>query len=604
MSIKQFKYSVQPVEEYKHTPVYVLMFGSDPVAGRLYEYGLRQEYCNEKPLYKWSDKRFNAYLKKADKWENECRRKSDPRSLAEYRDPNSPKIYWIEFPTPTALNSRSMGADRVAQEVRKLGYTVQVIHHTDYMSEGLAEQIIKKFVGPETKAVMFGQTFNTQPANIGLLDCIYFPPGRQHKLKEWVKEINPDCKFVIGGAQFNSTEELKGQGDPDSPLQDIDVRMFGYADVTVKQLMKDLEVNNPRPSYSDSKSMHDIENSTQEYFEEDCLLPETQLGLEIGRGCIFKCTFCEFSLIGKEKGTYTRSTSRVEDELRRNWEEFGTKDYWITDDTLNDDSAKLERLAEIRERTNIPFTYTAFARLDLQNRLNQTELLLKSGVKALHYGIETTVPESAIAIGKGWHPDEQFAFIRELKTGPFKDVQLSSNFMFGLPEDSEENLRDSYKKLTDMEYNMLDSIHPVFYKLRDQHVVDSKADSTPNVSDIMEDLDGYGYEILSAEHQKDFEKSLGFKIDMLMYKNKHGITPMRAHYLSLQTKRKFLEVKYFADRPPVTASNKLREQKLKDYNKYWDRVMNIQKHHRYGSVTLFKGDTPITMTIQEYKDSI
>ena len=91
---------------------------------------------------------------------------------------------------------------------------------------------------------------------------------------------------------------------------------------------------------------------------------------------------------------------------------------------------------------------------------------------------------------------------------------------------------------------------------------------------------------------------------MLMYKNKHGITPMRAHYLSLQTKRKFLEVKYFADRPPVTASNKLREQKLKDYNKYWDRVMNIQKHHRYGSVTLFKGDTPITMTIQEYKDSI
>ena len=86
------------------------------------------------------------------------------------------------------------------------------------------------------------------------------------------KRNKSDCKFVIGGAQFNSTEELKGQGDPDSPLQDIDVRMFGYADVTVKQLMKDLEVNNPRPSYSDSKSMHDIENSTQEYFEEDCLL--------------------------------------------------------------------------------------------------------------------------------------------------------------------------------------------------------------------------------------------------------------------------------------------------------------------------------------------
>ena len=29
-----------------------------------------------------------------------------------------------------------------------------------------------------------------------------------------------------------------------------------------------------------------------DYFDEDFLLPETELGLEIGRGCIFKCTFC------------------------------------------------------------------------------------------------------------------------------------------------------------------------------------------------------------------------------------------------------------------------------------------------------------------------
>ena len=42
--------------------------------------------------------------------------------------------------------------------------------------------------------------------------------------------------------------------------------------------------------------------------------------------------------------------------------------------------------------------------------------------------------ESAIAIGKGWHPDEQFAFIRELKINVTKDVQLSLNFMFGLPK--------------------------------------------------------------------------------------------------------------------------------------------------------------------------
>ena len=55
------------------------------------------------------------------------------------------------------------------------------------------------------------------------------------------------------------------------------------------------------------------------------------------------------NLIGKTKGTYTRSTSRLEDELKRNWEEYGVSRYWITDDTLNDDTAKLERMAEIKK---------------------------------------------------------------------------------------------------------------------------------------------------------------------------------------------------------------------------------------------------------------
>ena len=608
--MKDLNIYIEPVDNFVKTPVDVLMFASDPGTGRAYEGALKQKF-HEKPMYKWSDERFQEYLDLAKQWEEESRKFKEPESLAEYRDPNRSKIYWIPFPMPTNLNSRSMGASRVAQEVRKLGYTVQVINYTEYMSEELAEQVIKKFIGPETKAVMFGHTFNMQPANVGLLGSIFFPPGRQHKLKEWVKEINLDCKFVLGGIQFNTSEEIKGivnnlynSGDPDSPLQDVDVCMLGYADVTIKQLMKDLEENNSKPSYSDPKSMHDIENSIQEYFDEDCLLPETELGLEIGRGCIFKCTFCEFGLLGKEKGTYTRSTSKVEDELRRNWEEYGVTDYWITDDTLNDDNAKLERLAEIRERTNIPYRYTAFARLDLHNRLKQTELLLKSGVQRLHYGIETTVHESGIAIGKGWNPDEQFEFIRELKTGPFKDIQLSSNFMFGLPEDSEENLRDSYNKLTDMEYNMLDSIHPGFYKIRQSDGAKNKADKSSNPSDIMNDLDGFGYEVLPNDIQKSFKNMLGYQIDVLMTRNKHGLTTMRCHNIAVATGRKFLENKYFANRPPVDASNKLREQKMIDFNRYWDRVMTIQKHNRYNTVTLYNGSEPITLTVQEYKDTI
>ena len=61
--------------------------------------------------------------------------------------------------------------------------------------------------------------------------------------------------------------------------------------------------------------------------------------------------------------------------------------------------------------------------------------MIKScGIKSIYYGIETLNPESAIAIGKGWHPDEQMAFVRELKKNHYKDdIKTFTTFIWGLP---------------------------------------------------------------------------------------------------------------------------------------------------------------------------
>ena len=104
------------------------------------------------------------------------------------------------------------------------------------------------------------------------------------------------------------------------------------------------------------------------------------------------------------------------DELRRNWEEHGVFRYWVMDDTFNDTNYKLEAVAEAKEKSGVPLDLTVFLRLDLQHRLKQTEMIKSCGIKSIYYGIETLNPESAIAIGKGWHPDEQMAFIRDLSS--------------------------------------------------------------------------------------------------------------------------------------------------------------------------------------------
>ena len=583
-------------EEFEHTPVDVLIFASDPQRGRDYEMYLKEEYI---PGNTMSNQEYADYMVRAQKLEEKCWSLPSRELSLDITDgieKLSSAGYYLTWPSIDQHDGRAMGSDKVAHEIRKLGYTVQVIHNLLYVSEDTVQKIIKKFVGKNTKAVMFGQVFSFNKDQYGFMNSVFFPTGRQHLVKPWILKQNPDTKLVIGGVQYNYTKEFGGVSNKRTPLDDIDIRMFGYADVTIRDMLKDLEEGNSKQFYSDPKSMLDIYNSSMEYFDEDIILPNQRIGLELGRGCIFKCTFCEFNLIGKTKGTYTRSTSRLEDELKRNWEEYGVSRYWITDDTLNDDTAKLERMAEIKTRNNIPLKYACFLRLDLQNRLKQEDILVESGIEYAHYGIETLIPESAVAIGKGWNPEEQMEYIRELKADKFKDVFLHSNFMYGLPEDSLEGLKEMHYKLIDTNYNKLDQIVVQSYTIRSPQPDYPKSDPTKTTSNIQANLEEEGYTITTD--RKVWET-------ILMTKNKHGLSTQQSHHIADQTTKQFRQNKYWANYfDPVKTSNDLRYQIHNDYTDYYTKLFNITKHNKYDSVTLFDGDTPITLTVQEYKESL
>jgi len=593
---KDIKLAIEIDKDFEHTPVDVLIFASDPQRGREYEMILKEMY---NPGESWSDDFFHTeYMGKAKFFEEQCYKlpsRKELLSTANGEDKLKNAGYYLTWPSLDQHDGRAMGSDKVAHEIRKLGYTVQVIHNLLHVSEDTVHKIIQKFVGENTKAVMFGQVFSFHKDQYGLLNSSFFPPGRQHLVKPWILEQNPNTKLVIGGVQYNYTKEFGGVSKNKTPLDDIDIRMFGYADVTIRDMLKDLEEGNSKESYSDPKSMLDIYNSTMEYFDEDIILPNQRIGLELGRGCIFKCTFCEFNLIGKTKGTYTRSTSRLEDELKRNWEEYGVSRYWITDDTLNDDTAKLERIAEIKTKHNIPLTYACFLRLDLQNRLKQEDILLESGLEYAHYGIETLIPDSAVAIGKGWHPEEQMEYIRELKADKFKDVFLHSNFMYGLPEDTLEGIKEMHYKLIDMDYNKLDQTVVQLYTIRQVQPDYSKSDPTKTTSSIQTNLEEEGYTI--QDDRKVWE-------GILLTKNKHGLSTQQSHHIAHQTTVQFRHNKYWQDFDPVKNSNDLRYQMFQDYSTYFNRIFDINKHNRYETVTLFNEDVPRTLSVQEYKESL
>ena len=84
-----------------------------------------------------------------------------------------------------------------------------------------------------------------------------------------------------------------------------------------------------------------MDNIRTHWWREDFnVLPGESLPIEMARGCIFKCKFCNYPLIGKRKGTYIRDMNEIRDELIETWETKQVDTFYITDDTFNDDNDK------------------------------------------------------------------------------------------------------------------------------------------------------------------------------------------------------------------------------------------------------------------------
>jgi hypothetical protein len=462
--------------------------------------------------------------------------------------------------------------------------------------------IIDKFVGEETLVVGSSATFHSGYNPYAFIDSMYFPVARQRQIRKMIDKRNPNTKMIYGGSSIG--EEYLRDPFYDSPMLDVDTLFVGYGDVTMIEYLNDLKEGQQWPTYTDRGSRLDIQNSTMSYTDEDCVQWGDQLGLETARGCIFKCAFCNFGLIGKEKGTYERGTNLIVDELRRNWEEHGVFRYWVMDDTFNDTNYKLEAVAEAKEKSGVPLDLTVFLRLDLQHRLKQTEMIKSCGIKSIYYGIETLNPESAIAIGKGWHPDEQMAFIRDLKENHYKDnIKTFTTFIWGLPDDSKESVYADWDKLLDFEYNKFDHVFMNALMMRDpeSYKLQTLETDAPTGSAIDTDPGKYGYTFGGFDQARAAQRGLNVT---RAWRNKHGLrygqVSAFAHKFNQEyNRKKGWQVEYSASPPHRIKEDAVPNDNFDKYlRKYWNDVMSIQKHTRYDSAEFYNSETEQTITLK------
>lgn len=346
----------------------------------------------------------------------------------------------VIFSDSKYISGRPYGMYRIASELRGLGHTVKTVWNFILMSDIEFIKCIAKFVSQETKVLGISASIMNDPWSE---TNNYFFGVSDESLRfrlNFIKKKFPKIKIVMGGAQVSAADEkfLKQYGDV------IDYFVTGQGEEIIKQLLTNDQIKTKEiyglKFISDKDYPYvNFNNSINLLTEDDNILPNEALPLEVSRGCIFACAFCNFDLVGKKVTDFTRIAENMKNEVINNYEKFGTTHYYVIDDLINDSSFKVSLLEEVVN--NLPFniSFTGYNRLDLYWRFPElAKRLMDIGFKSAMFGIETINDASGKVVGKGLGKqriEETLYKIRDI----WKDnVAIEATFILGLPYDTRE----------------------------------------------------------------------------------------------------------------------------------------------------------------------
>tara|TARA_R110000796_G_scaffold252446_1_gene386832 strand:+ start:975 stop:2495 length:1521 start_codon:yes stop_codon:yes gene_type:complete len=352
---------------------------------------------------------------------------------------------------------KTIGAYKIAQSMRQRGYKVKVINNFLEVWDNHREDLIfwiKDILKPDAKFIGISGTFASGLTHINK----QYNFGTILKDSPWntfnlflddMKEFFPNVPIVLGGhtkASRNIFDKLK-----DSK---IDYWVDGIAEESIHKFLNEKEPPQ-RFRYDILGLTHDFHNGKPVFVKEDGIMPYEVLPFEMSRGCRFKCSFCSYPLLGKNPhdNKYLRSEKSIYDELKSNYENFGTTKYNMLCDTFNETTEKLETLCRVQDKLKINIKFSSYLRIDLLHaHKEQIPLLHEAGLNTCHFGLETFNHESAKSIGKGLRKEKVKETLHLCKEIWGDDVLTNAGFITGLPYETPDTANVWCQELFDEEY--------------------------------------------------------------------------------------------------------------------------------------------------------
>tara|TARA_B110000902_G_C14267757_1_gene571987 strand:- start:110 stop:1684 length:1575 start_codon:yes stop_codon:yes gene_type:complete len=326
---------------------------------------------------------------------------------------------------------RAPGAHKIATHLRREGWDVEVLDFVQSWTVEELKEFTRQRVSKDTKFLGLSATFSIRFKTL-------------YEFTYWFKEEYPDI-LIIGGSQaFHNCE-----GFP------LDYMVHGYGELAMSAILsgnvkytehKWLNGN----SFRRVDATHDymaarMKNLSTHYEDRDHIQPQEVLTVEFGRGCIFNCHFCTLTY-RNIKEDHSRSEDNLYTEMLENYEKWGTTNYSISDETVNDYTEKLERFAGAIKRLPFKPNCAGYIRGDLLVcKPKDWQMIHDIGLNSQFYGIESFHTPSAKAVGKGMHSgrlqDGLLAYKEWARERGHFQAHLS--LIAGLPHETLDSLRET-----------------------------------------------------------------------------------------------------------------------------------------------------------------
>lgn len=180
-------------------------------------------------------------------------------------------------------------------------------------------------------------------------------------------------------------------------------------------------------------------------------------------GCPYKCSFCMINIINRtKKGT---EVSSQDSSLFRWWDpdfiihqldilaKAGVKNVKIADELFVYKISHFMKICDLIIERGYDFNIWAYSRIDTC-KPEYLEKLRMAGVKWLALGIENPNTVLRKEIHKGGFKEVRiFDVVNQIRS---HDINVMSNYIFGLPMDTQESMRETYQHAID---NMTESVN-------------------------------------------------------------------------------------------------------------------------------------------------